>query len=76
MNIYIYSFEFEFEKLGKIILRYDFTPLFFVLVFLFANLLSLIIFINIDGYDNKLIYIFNQSRRALSQHQFGTSFVF
>ena len=26
------------------------------------------IVITIDGYDNKVIYIFVQSRRALSQH--------
>ena len=52
-------------------------PCIFVLVYLFDKFsLASIIFINIGGYDNKVINIFNQSRRALSQHQFGTSFVF
>ena len=48
-------------------------PCIFVLVFLFDKS---IIFINIGGYDIKVINIFDQSRRALSQHRFGNSFVF
>ena len=52
-------------------------PCTFILVFLFDKFsLTSIIFINIGGYDNKVIYTFNQSRSALSHHQFGTSFVF
>ena len=38
--------------------------------------LTSIMFFNVDGYNNKIIYIIIQplSKRALSQHQFGTKF--
>ena len=50
----------EFSDIGK--------PRFFR-VFLFDKFsLTTTIFINIGGYDNKVIYISNQSRRALFQH--------
>ena len=62
-NIFIYIHEYlkfshlNVEQFGKIILRYEYTPLYFCSGVLFDKS---IIFINIGGYDTKVIYILHR----------------